>query len=919
MLKRIVALTILYFMKALLWTRYRVTVKGVDRLTKEALNKPGGILFLPNHPTIFVDPTLVTLAIYQKYPLRPLIVEYMYYLPGVNWIMRFMNALPIPNFKYSSNSLKRKRSERAIQEVVNDLRKGENFMIYPAGRVKLTNYEAIGGASGVHTILQNVPESNVVLVRTEGLFGSIFSTALTGKVPLMFPSVMRGVKIALKNLIFFSPRRDVTIEFFPAPKDFPLHASRLEMNQWLEKFYNQPYENLENGQPATEYPGEPLKLISHSLWKEDLPEIKLPEINDGDVDMSKVPEKVRNLVFSRVAELAETDPESLTLDTNLSSDLGMDSLDGAELLLFLEDEFGITGVPPNELTTIERLIGIASKQLHVESDEELEEVTDLTRWRKAFPHRQRAYVAKGKTIPEAFLHNCQEMGNRIACADDRAGVLTYPAVKMRALLLAEYIRKLPGDHIGILLPSSVAASLTILACQLARKVPVMINWTVGPKHLESVVELSGIQKILTSWAFLERLENVDLDAVEEQLIFLEDLKSELKIKDKLQALYRSKLSTKKLIKLFGLEDVTENNRAVILFTSGTESVPKGVPLTYKNILENQRAAMNSLEMTTQDTFFAILPPFHAFGFAITSLIPLLSGVRVAFYPNPTEGPKLAKGLNKWGITAICGAPTFLKGMLKAASQEDVKKLRYLITGAEKAPPEMYQLAEKLGIRNTIIEGYGITECSPVLTINRWGEEHVGVGRPLENVELTVVHPDRHELLPQGDTGLILARGPNVFRGYLNPGLASPFKEVDGKYWYNTGDLGFLDEKNHLILAGRQKRFVKVGGEMISLAAIEDALLSQAENFEWSLCEDSPSIAVIAEERESGKPRIYLFTTFKTTVEEANKALREDGFSNLVKVSEHQQLTDIPIMGSGKIFYRDLQDRYLSIDKPNVTV
>jgi long-chain-fatty-acid--[acyl-carrier-protein] ligase len=218
-----------------------------------------------------VDPTLITLAIWKKYPIRPVIVEYMYYMPLIHTVMRLMNALPIPNFVTSSNSLKKKRADKVLETMIEDLKHKENFLIYPAGKTKHQAREVIG-ASGVHRIIQAVPEVNVVLVHTTGLWGSRFSRALTaGHVPPpMFETIFWGIKKVLKNLLFFTPRRQVTIEFTPAGPDFPYQASRLEMNRYLEKWYNRPDGIL----PQTgEEPGESLYLVSYSMWKEELPEI----------------------------------------------------------------------------------------------------------------------------------------------------------------------------------------------------------------------------------------------------------------------------------------------------------------------------------------------------------------------------------------------------------------------------------------------------------------------------------------------------------------------------------------------------------------------------------------------------------------------------------------------------------------------
>lgn len=455
-----------------------------------------------------------------------------------------------------------------------------------------------------------------------------------------------------------------------------------------------------------------------------------------------------------------------------------------------------------------------------------------------------------------------------------------------------------------MLPSSVAAFLTILACQLAGKVPLMVNWTIGPRHLESVKALSQVQVILSSWAFIERLENVDLNGIEDLIVMLEDVRRQLSWKDKLKAMLRSKMGTQKLLSIFNRKPLSKEDEAVLLFTSGTESMPKGVPLTYENVLTNQRASLEEVGLLEDDVLLNILPPFHSFGFTLSGLVPLLAGIRVAYSPDPTDGAKLARAISRWKATIICGAPSFLKGIFKNNSNNELESLRLCITGAEKAPDELWQMVKKLG-HCRLLEGYGITECSPVLTVNKSEDPSKGVGHPLKGVRLLIVSLDTHQPLPCGEQGLILVQGPNIFKGYLNKGLSSPFLQVNGEQWYSTGDLGSVDAEGNLTISGRFKRFIKVGGEMISLASIEEALFKIAP-VDQTLVEEGPKLAVCAKEEAGEKTKIFVFTRFATTLEEINRTLKEAGFSNLVRVTQVKQLDDIPIMGTGKTNYRALE-------------
>lgn len=910
----LVDLILVNFLRFALWLRYRIKVKGLEHLSKDQLKNPGGVLLLPNHVAMVVDPLAITLSAWKKLLIRPTIVETYYFLPIVHSAMQWVNALPVPDFEKSTNSLKRKRHEKVMDELARGLKHGENFLVYPSGRVKFTNIENIGGASATHDLINNVPEANIVLVRIKGLWGSMFSRALTGKSVNMLEKIKEGFWICMKNLIFFSPRREIIIEFEPAPADFPYKASRLELNKWLENYYNRP-DGL--SEQEGQYPGESLKLVSHSMWSEQLPSIYQPpkETDEEVVHIDDVDDDIQDKIIDKLHELTELDRASIKPEMSLASDLGLDSLDTSELATFLKEEFDTGAIPVTELTTVQRVMGIASKKITIE-EESNDDKGDLSDWFVKVPH-YKAQVAHGDTIPEVFLHNCERMGNLPACADTRTGVLSYSRLKVGVIIMAEYIRQLPGDYIGILLPASVGAYLTVLATQLAGKVPVMINWTLGSKHLKAVRKISNIESVLTSWAFLERLDLVDLNGVDDITIMLESVKKEFTLKDKFRAFLRSKMSAKRILKIFDVDQKSKDDQAVLLFTSGTESEPKGVPLTHDNILANERAAFEAIDLYSDDISFGILPPFHAYGFSTSGLMGLLSGIRSAFYPNPTDGKGLAKEFNRWGVTVMSGAPSFIKGILKSASKDQMKTMRLCVTGAERAPPELFELMANVGKEQCLLEGYGVTECAPILTANRPGKPRKGVGAPLPGIEMVVVDPETHEKISQGSEGLVLVRGPNIFNGYLNPGIAFPFITLDGKDWYNTGDIGSMDDQNRMTLSGRLKRFIKVGGEMISLLAIETALLHVAPQKGWKVREEGPSLAVIAREETGGKPLILLISAFETTLDEVNQTLRDEGFSNLVRVSDVYQVDEIPVMGTGKIFYRKLEEQYFANKEKSV--
>jgi long-chain-fatty-acid--[acyl-carrier-protein] ligase len=900
-MRRLVEFFLVCFFRTILWFRYRISFKGLENLNKKNLNRQGGVLFLPNHPCVFVDPVTVTLGAWKRYPIRPMVVEYFHKYPIVQQLLDYLRALPVPDFGTSSNSLKRKKTEEVFQTMIQGLKAGENFLLYPAGSTKNTAKEVLGGASGLHRVLSDVPEANIVLVRVKGLWGSRFSRYWTGKAPPLFPVLKWGIKKVFQNLLLFTPRRKVVIEFVPAPEDFPRGGSRLEINRYLENWYNQP----DGFSPQEgEHPGDSLILRPYLFYSKEMPVREVSAEQEEDkLDEARLPDEVRHKVLAKLSELSEIPVDKINYDMTIASDIGLDSLDTAEVAAFLHDMFEIPGVPVSELTTVKKVLAIASGQYKVKVEPE-EIAQDLTRWLKPVK-KERVYLGPGKTIGEVFLNVANKFPDKMTVLDDRTGAMDYKTLKLRAIILASKIKEMPGDSIGILLPASVGALLCILACELAGKTPVMVNWTVGPRHLETVKELSKIQKTLSSWAFIDKLEGVDLNGLEDQIVMLEDLRREIGLLDKLKGLWLSKQKPEKILSTLNPKGTSPDDPAVILFTSGSEAAPKGVPLSHKNILSNQKPIFEEVPLYTDDTILAILPPFHSFGFTIASLVGVLSGLRVAFYPKPTEGRKLAERFHRWKLTVMCGAPSFLKGMLKAAEEHELETMRLCVTGAEKAPPELFKRVKDFA-NAEILEGYGITECSPVLTLNRPGIKRKEVGQALPGVEILVVHPETFEPVPRNTQGHILASGDTIFSGYLNPGLEPPFVTIGGKRWYKTGDLGMLDEEGFLTITGRQKRFIKVGGEMISLSAVEEGLLKKGLEKGWPISEETASLGVIAREQQGEKPKIILFTTFDLDVDAANQAVKEAGFSNIVRISQVVKIDEIPIMGTGKVNFRALE-------------
>jgi acyl carrier protein len=878
--------------RVLLSLRYKIKVEGKEYLKKSNFKKDSGILFLPNHPA-HVDPILISTFLWPKFQVRPVVVEYVYRQPVIRSVMKAIRAFAIPTFETSMNELKRHNAENVVNNMIKGIKKGDNFLIYPAGRLKHTGKEILGGASACHQVLKKNPDTQIVLIRTTGLWGSSFSRAYLGRSPDFKSTAISGLKNLFKNFIFFMPRRKITIQISLAPKDFPKNASRLELNRYLENWYNK-YPTKDGIKLS-----EPLNQVSYSIFKKKFlqpADIKRKQELTAQSFSSETEEKI----FGFIAKLCEKDITSIRSDMNLSFDLGLDSLDVSELITYLTVEYDVGEVHPEDVDTVQDILEIAEGKRKKQSKPK--EKSTFTWPEEKF--RKEPHLPMGKTVQESFLRSCDDMKEALACADDLLGSLTYKKLKLSALVLSDKIKQMPGKYIAVLLPSSVASYMIILAILLAGKIPVMLNWTLGPRYLNNMMRKTGAQVVISSWKFLEKLTNVEFGHLTKKIRYLEDIKQSISKKEKVVGLLRSFKKAKSLLKTLQLDKISEDEPAVILFTSGSEANPKAVPLSHKNIISNQRAAMQCVVFEASEIMLGMLPPFHSFGFSIVGLLPLLAGIRVVYSPDPTDSYTLADVIQRWKVTIMCNAPSFLRSVLNVVTDDQLKTIRMFVTAAEKTPKELFEQVERLEGNKNLIEGYGITECSPAVSLNRFNRANVGVGQLLPGFEACMIDPESDEVLDRHREGEICLKGEGVFLGYMHE-EKDPFITINNEKWYRTGDLGYFDKDENLILSGRLKRFTKIGGEMISLGGVEE-IINHELKLRGVLKEDKPSIAVCADEKDNGKTNLVLFSTIALDKSDINHVLKGAGFSRIVKISFVKKINEIPLMGTGKTDYRFLQ-------------
>ena len=487
------------------------------------------------------------------------------------------------------------------------------------------------------------------------------------------------------------------------------------------------------------------------------------------------------------------------------------------------------------------------------------------------------------TVLEAVIRAADLHGrNRVAIEDPVSGPLTYRRLLTAAAVLGAKLRPLVGEGraLGVMLPNANGAVVTILGLMSAGRVPAMINFTAGAANILSACRAAQIDTIISSRAFIEKGKLSKLvAAIEEKvaIVYLEDVRAGVTLADKVRGLLHAEKP---------LVERKPDDWAAILFTSGSEGLPKGVVLSHRNMLANAAQAAARIDFGREDKVFNVLPIFHSFGLTVGVALPLVSGVRTYLYPSPLHYRTVAELIYAVNATIMFGTDTFLNGYARVAHAYDFRSLRYILAGAEPVKDTTRRTyMEKFGLR--ILEGYGVTETAPALALNTPMFNKFGtVGRILPGMEVKLEKVEGVE-----DGGRLLVRGPNVMLGYLkvdHHGVLEP----PSAGWHDTGDIVSIDEQGFVTIKGRARRFAKIGGEMISLAAVE-ALASE-------LWPNAVSAVAAVPDARKGE-RLILVTQQKgATRGEFLAFARAKHASELMIPAEVWVIDKLPLLGSGKV-------------------
>jgi len=491
-------------------------------------------------------------------------------------------------------------------------------------------------------------------------------------------------------------------------------------------------------------------------------------------------------------------------------------------------------------------------------------------------------------LHQQFVRMAKKHAKKLAIIDRTTEKrVNYSTALIGALILNSKFKKYDEGFIGIMIPTSAGCALATVGALMSGRIPVMINYSTGAEANAKYAQTKcKFKTIITSKALLEKINCPVIDG----MVMIEDIMASVSTGEKLKAALISKLPVGFVLNSIHKGD--ENDTAVILFTSGSEKDPKAVQLTHRNISSNIENFGTYENITESDVILANLVFFHVFGLTVNLWVSFYYGMTMICYANPLDFATVSKIAREEKPTVMVGTPSFFWGYLHKSEPGDFKSLRLMVSGADKCPDALREgFMKKHGV--TLMEGYGATETSPVISANSQEFNRPGsTGRVIPGVQVRLENFETGEECKTGEVGKVLVKGDSVMKGYYDdPELTAEALE-DG--WYNTGDMGFFDEDNYLWHAGRFKRFVKIGGEMVSLVKVENTLEKHLPT--------GVSCCVVDISDEKRGSAIIATVTIEVNKAEILKKMGAE-LPNIALPKQFIVIRDLPMMGTGKIDFR----------------
>ncbi len=493
-------------------------------------------------------------------------------------------------------------------------------------------------------------------------------------------------------------------------------------------------------------------------------------------------------------------------------------------------------------------------------------------------------------LHQQFVIMAKKHSKKLAIKDKTTkSDVSYSRALIGALIMAKKFKIYDQGYIGIMIPTSAGCALATVGSLMSGRVPVMINYSTGAENnAKYAQEKCNFKTIITSKALLEKINCPMIEG----MVLIEDIMKGVTTGDKLKAALKTKLPLGMILNSIHKGD--EDDNAAILFTSGSEKDPKVVQLTHRNLATNIENFCDYVDIHETDIILANLVFFHIFGLTVNLWVTFVKGMTMVTYANPTDFQTICNIAREEKPTIMVGTPSFFWGYLQKSEPGDFKSVRIMVAGADKCPDALREgYKKKHGV--TLLEGYGATETSPVVSVNSLEFNRPGsTGKVIPNVSVRIEHLETGEECKAGEVGKILVKGDLVMKGYLGAPELTTEAIVDG--WYNTGDMGYLDEDGYLWHSGRFKRFVKIGGEMVSLVKVENVM-------EQFLPEGVSCCIVEIPDEVKGA------TIVAAVTQEINKVaiLRKMGeeLPNIALPRQFFVIDELPMMGTGKIDFRSV--------------
>ncbi|MBY0369770.1 AMP-binding protein, partial [bacterium] len=886
------------FIRSALALRYKTAV-NYEPGAKEAILDPArGTLLVMNHPTWGVEAGKVFAEI-SRLGIKPLIVIDENQLTGLTGMLASpFELISIPDMTKKNGDANALQSASA--RISAALAEKKLVVIAGSGRIYRSRTESMGSMVG--QLLSTRPDTHVVTAYSDGLWGSRFSMAGTGEYPKIGSVLMKGALSTAANL-GMNPKHPWTLTFTNQTAALA-NQTPAQINDTLNAVFN----TTENGV------NHPRMGVRHRLgwWQNTVP-VPDPAIAQVAGDIHSVPDEVRQAVVDKLIEITGAEElSSLGLDNpalltkQLRNHLGMDSLTTAELLLWVEEYTAArTGTKfqsdsTDSVLTVQDLMLAANGAGEVKGGSHI--ALPSKRWLEPPKNKRLRYTWRDDTFTHKWLEKVIADPNGVTIADPKFGAPTNRRLFQMVLGLLPKIEAIPGDRIGILLPSGVPAFVAVQAIRLAGKTPVFLNFTTGLDSVRTALRITGVEHVFTAGAVLSKIKWGDTEAKTLGVDFVEFEKvvSEIGLGTKLGVAWQSYTGAAKslLQRRLSLE-------AGILVTSGSTGTPKSIAFTDEMLGYFVEGLLSLVHVNEGDRLIQTGPPFHILGYIAGIVMPSLLDLKVGLIPNPTDYKELASMTELYALNRAVSPPAFAEGMAVASLPGQMDALQLLVYGAQAMSQGQRATISAQAPQLMIHEAYGSTETTGGLAVQHENSE--GWMELLPTVRYKLLDVETGAQLGLGSQGELCVRGPTIIKSYVqsaDPELSSEseaFAEIDGQKYFKTGDLIQVHPTNPrwIRFVTRVARTYKdKAGEFINPDLIENALGVAFPRVETDA--KGPLFSVTGAKQEDGFKRTVMFSTRPMTVQDANQAILGQGLQAVLRVQRVYVVDAIPLAGSGKV-------------------